>query len=161
MKYIKTFEKLRLDTQKDLDSNLLKYSRIKESLQLIRELIIKGANVNCRDGRDRTPLIYAASKNFTSAIKLLVENGADVNAEDDDGNTALLYIAGFFTIKSSLKTTIDILIQNDVDLNHTNKAGRDAISMRDGGYFEKYIMEKYPEKYEEYLIKKDAQKYNL
>ena len=161
MKYIKTFEKLRLVTQKDLNENLLNYSKSKKSLQLIRDLIERGANVNCRDGRKRTPLIIASSVGFYSGIRLLIENGANVNAVDDDGNTALIFIGSKYNIGPAMKSTIDLFIQNGVDLNHTNERGIDAFHSLTNSNLEKYIQEKYPDLYDEYLMKKDANKYNL
>jgi len=78
MKYIKTYEKLRLGTQKDFNNALLKYCRKKESLQLIRSLLYKGADINCKDSQGLTPLLIASNSRFYSAVKLLIEKGASL-----------------------------------------------------------------------------------
>lgn len=64
-------------------------------------------------------------------------------------------------LKKEKREILKLLIKNGVDLNHTNEKGVDAITVRNNGVVSKYIQEKYPELYEEYLMKKDANKYNL
>jgi hypothetical protein len=57
----------------------------------IKELLVGGANVNARDQRGYTALMYASMSYHDSAavVKILVLGGADVNARDKSGNTAL------------------------------------------------------------------------
>src|SRR6476646_8129425 len=55
-----------------------------------------GGNVNAKDSRETTLLMYAAGYGSPDAVKLLVTSGADVNARNQLGNTALLYGAGNF-----------------------------------------------------------------
>ena len=52
-----------------------------------------GANVNARNTRNQTALMYAADEGHTEIAKLLIEKGADVNARDNDGWTPLMYAA--------------------------------------------------------------------
>lgn len=159
MKYIQTYEKLRIGNQKDLNAALLKYCKVKESLGLIRSLIAKGANVNCKNSIGSTPLLVAAQSLFFSALKLLVEKGADVNATDNYGNNAIMFIVHQNRFFFGMKECIDLLIKNDIDLFQTNYQNRDTFFFQNQAT--DYIKEKYPEKYDEYLMKKDAKKYNL
>ncbi len=58
----------------------------------VKILIEKGADVNAKDNKGLTPLMYAAEYDTKGTIiNLLLENGADFNAKDNDGKTALEY----------------------------------------------------------------------
>ena len=85
-------------------------------------MIKNGVNVNCRDGRGNTPLIWAADQGNIIAMIDLINAGADWNIKSENG-------WDFFS-----------------HINHIHK---------------EKIINKYPEKYEEYLRIKDAEKYNL
>ena len=162
MKYIVYKEDF---TQKIINDELLKYSSNKASLEKVRELIKKGANVNCKNNYGNTPLIYSIKYSFTSCSKLLIEYGADVNIVNNYGETALIYLAGsisyknFRNIEKPSIPIIDLLINSNIDLNKKNIEGKDAFDINKK--IKIYVKSKYPDKYKEYLIKKDADKYNL
>ena len=166
----KIFENLDPFTQKVLNIELLKYSSSLSSLETMRNLIKAGADVNYNNINDGTPLMNAAKKMFYSGIKLLIDNGADVNIKNNKNDeTALMYISLLptYTLRkniNNIKRIIDLFIEADVDLNSKTLNDRDLFYIL--GYsseleLTKYIQEKYPEKYQEYLIKKDSNKYNL
>jgi ankyrin repeat protein len=48
----------------------------------IGRLLAQGANVDARDGTNRTPLHHATEGNHIAAAVALIEAGADVNASD-------------------------------------------------------------------------------
>jgi len=79
-----------------------------------------GADVNARDSRETTLLMYAAGFGSVDAVKLLLEIGADVKAKNQFGNTALLYGANNFE-KSRL------LVEKGADVNAKTKSGRTAL----------------------------------
>jgi hypothetical protein len=54
-------------------------------------LIKAGANVNCKDNLNRTPLMFCAMNGDMTTMQLLIENDADLNATDNSGRTALTY----------------------------------------------------------------------
>jgi hypothetical protein len=63
-------------------------------IELVRELLQAGADVNSRDNAGSTPLMLAASGGNVEAMRLLLEAGADVNAQDDrKGMTPLMWLA--------------------------------------------------------------------
>lgn len=159
MKHLSSFEKLKLN------SDLLKYSRSKASLQKIKHLIEEGADVNSKDVSGDTPLYYAVINIFHNCVKLLIENGADVNNQNNEGFSPLLASLSVMSYnfrrnKETYCKIIDILIENGADMNLKNKSGHDVFDVRNED-IKKYIIDKFPIQYENYLIKKNVSKYNL
>src|SRR5205814_6210457 len=46
----------------------------------ITVLVDHGANIDAKDLRNQTPLMWAAARNNADAVKVLIAHGADVNA---------------------------------------------------------------------------------
>jgi quinoprotein dehydrogenase-associated probable ABC transporter substrate-binding protein len=59
------------------------------SVELAKELIARGADINTVSGTGVTALMIAAARNNSPMIALLVQQGANRNAETPDGKTAL------------------------------------------------------------------------
>jgi ankyrin repeat protein len=62
------------------------------NVEMVLALLAKGADVNARDGRDRTPIFRVAQYNEPAAaemIRVLAEHGADLNARNGEGQTPL------------------------------------------------------------------------
>ncbi len=57
----------------------------------VSKLLEQGADIEARNGYDRTALMWACERDHTDVARLLLEKGADVNAKDEDGNTAFDY----------------------------------------------------------------------
>jgi len=57
----------------------------------IQALLEKGADVNSRDGRRVTPLMWAVIWNHKDVVKILLDKGAYVNLKDNWDRTALKY----------------------------------------------------------------------
>lgn len=57
----------------------------------VKFLIENGADVNAKDKRGETPLMFASAFDRCRVLKLLIDNGADVNAKDKGGWSALIY----------------------------------------------------------------------
>ena len=60
-------------------------------IDMARQLIEKGANVNAKDDYQATPLHFAAEVGRIDIARLLIENGADLNAEDLDKKKPLIW----------------------------------------------------------------------
>lgn len=82
----------------------------------LKVLIAKGADVNTRDQKKRTPLIFAATNGHTSTAAFLISQGAEVNAKDSGGRTALLYAS-----KRSFNETAALLLDQGADVNVQSK----------------------------------------
>ena len=62
-------------------SELLTASQ-KGDLVKVRNLIVKGANINVYSDKGATPLFYAVANDYLPIVKFLLANGADVNARN-------------------------------------------------------------------------------
>ncbi len=58
-------------------------------IDIARELIKRGANVNAQSKHGVTPLMIAAARNVTPMIGLLVQSGASADLKSEEGKTAL------------------------------------------------------------------------
>lgn len=65
-----------------------------KSLRAFELILFAGPDVNARDDRGFTALMFACSTVSLPAIKKLIERGADVNAKTVEGYTALLVATG-------------------------------------------------------------------
>ena len=93
----------------------------KDSAQIY---IDRGANVNARDGVDRTPLHFAAANGKDlELIELLVENGADVNAQSIGGDTPLMKAIMFDNVEA-----VEVLLDKGADPKIKNSNERDSES---------------------------------
>ncbi len=94
------------------------------SVELVRELLERGANVHHRDARGRTPLHRAALRTsehdgVDAIIAVLLEAGADPNARDEEGETPLHMAAHIDRPES-----IERLLRAGADCNARTVFGR-------------------------------------
>jgi len=78
---------------------------------------LKNTDVNTRDPRGSTPLMYAAAFGSLEAMKSLVAAGAEVNAKNAFDMTALL-------VCSTDLAKVRFLVENGADVNARSKPGR-------------------------------------
>ena len=89
---------------------------------VVRLLLVKGADINAKDGIGLTVLMGAAIEGHEAIVRLLLEKGSDINAKDEDGNTALITAAG-----CGRATAIRLLLEKGADVNVKNKHGDTAL----------------------------------
>jgi len=91
----------------------------------IEALLAGGVNVDERDKRGFTPLMYAAANDRIAAIELLIRRGADVNAQSDIGETALICAVRYGRGK---RETLKALIDAGANVNVVMNDGGSALS---------------------------------
>ena len=87
--------------------------------------LAKSSDVNTKDERGSTPLMYAAAFGSLNAMKTLLAAGADVNAKNGFGSTALL---GCATDLAKVR----LLLDKGADVNAQSKPGRTALLIAAG-----------------------------
>jgi len=133
---------------------------------------LKGIDIDFKDTYNRTALFHACTSVDFYSIKKLLEKGANPNIQNNDGNTALIYAYIIYKyrlsnptsdieidIEDTLKVLI-ILITYGSDWNIKNKMGNDFLYYLDKD-IKDFIINMFPDKYKDYLIKKDMDKYNM
>ena len=84
----------------------------KGDTKLVKALLKKGADVNAKDTKGVTSLVYAVAGGYEKIAKMLIDGGADVNAIANDGRRAL-YIA---VARGDLEI-VKLLIKSNADVN--------------------------------------------
>jgi len=79
------------------------------NIEVMKQHLAAGMDVNAKDEDGCTPLHYAYTKEIA---ELIIENGADVNAKDDGGGTPLNAAA-----LSGHKEIVELLIAKGADVN--------------------------------------------
>ena len=159
MKYIKRFE----NQQSTLSDNA-RASRVAEAMQPVWQPIIGFKNL-LKDGADpnelnliqRTPMCMAISGAGTQTqinkiIDLLVKYGADINL----GKTTPLMRAA----QLGMHSVIDHLIDLGADWNIKDSDNKTFLRYLDSTW-RAHLVQKYPDKYEDYLFHNDVDKYNI
>ena len=59
------------------------------NIEAVKQHIAAGTDVNAKDVRGWTPLLYAAQEGHNQVVELLIENGADMNQWEKGGETPL------------------------------------------------------------------------
>jgi serine/threonine-protein phosphatase 6 regulatory ankyrin repeat subunit A len=87
-----------------------------QSIPIMRLLLDYGLDVNSRDSRQRTPLLYALSQSSVNfrfqSSEALLQFGADLFAQDEEGGSALHYAA-----QKTNAVLIEWLCEHGADVN--------------------------------------------
>ena len=79
-------------------------------------------DVNAKDKRGTTPLMYAAAYGSADAVKILIEAGADVNSKNAFDATALMWAVNDLD-------KVRLLLTKGADVNARSKMGRSPLLM--------------------------------
>jgi ankyrin repeat protein len=90
------------------------------NLEQLTNILAGGANVNVKDERGITPLMYAAWVGSPEAMKLLLGRGADPNVTNSAGSTALM-----MSVTELAK--VRLLVEGGADVNMATSRGRTAL----------------------------------
>ena len=90
-------------------------------LPALRELV-KTLDVNNKDRRETTPLMYSAAVGSREAMRILLDAGADAKASNALKATALHWCAGDYD-------KVRMLVEKGADVNAIGKAGRSPLTL--------------------------------
>lgn len=93
------------------------------NIQEVQRWLNSGVDVNMRNDKNVTPLMFAALQGKIEIAKILIANGADVNAKGVFDTTAL-----FFAAHSGQTELVKILLDNGADVNAKDEKGRTALT---------------------------------
>jgi len=101
-----------------LELDLLKYSILKEWLNMVRLLINSGVDLERKDKHNNTPLICAIRTGNLDILKELVNAGVNLHVKNDKGFTPLMY-----AVKKKNISIIHYLLTQDIDINERDEDG--------------------------------------
>jgi ankyrin repeat protein len=151
MKYIKLFEKNCLYDDQQKFHDYIQFGNLDKALKLYKSADI---DLNYEVG-DFTPLTRAIYYDRFHIIDVLIKLGVDINHVDNSGDSPLIYTAYQYKL-DAMKMLIDAGADWNIKDNNNNTF-LDILDNED----RELIIDDYPEKYKDYLMKKDIEKYNL
>ena len=78
-------------------------------LEIVRQLVSSGADVNATTDHNHFPLYCAAGHGHVETTRYLVENGADLQTRLADGKTVTEWLKQYADHDRRLKSTLDVL----------------------------------------------------
>ena len=123
------------------DKGLPSAAQVIQNVKVVEVLLKHGANPNLpstscyHDSKHKFPLFVAVDKGKSEVVELLLKHGANINFTDSDGNTALHHVieqqpivtpsqySDHVVAANSVKSVLDILLENKADVNAVNNAG--------------------------------------
>ena len=99
----------------------------KANLNLVRDLITLGANLDWQHNDGWTALHYCAYNNHLDIARMLLDAGADVNIQNEYGSTALHVSVRHNHPEIARMEIAKMLIYAGADVNIQRKGGRTAL----------------------------------
>ncbi len=94
----------------------------KGDTELVKVLLEKNADVNAKDTKGVTPLVYAAFGGHEKIVKMLLDRGADVNAMANDGRRPL-----YISVARGDLPIVRLLVDAKADVNIKDGHGGTAL----------------------------------
>ncbi len=101
------------------DDSLIIIAARKNQLELVKLLILKGANINDANAFGKTPLHYAVVNENVEMIKFLIDLGANLEARDEEEKTPIFIASWLNTSFEVLK----VLVDSGANVNAKNERG--------------------------------------
>ena len=96
----------------------------KGHLEIVNLLLQHGANVNCLNKNNYTPLHFASRQGHTKIVEKLIENGADLNWENDRRSTPL-----HLATKNGKSEIVKVLLESNACLTMKNIYDKTALDI--------------------------------
>ena len=109
------------------DNTPLIYAAAFGSVDAVRRLLDRGADVNTKNSFDATALVYAAGNE--AKARLLMAHGADVNARTRQGRTALMIAAAC----DGCSAVVKLLLEKGADVKAKDSGGSTALELAASG----------------------------
>ncbi|CAB3376638.1 Hypothetical predicted protein [Cloeon dipterum] len=106
--------------------SILHYAIKSKYLDLVQELLRRGANVNSKCQKGKTALHVAVSINNPEIVEILLDNGAAVNAQDNEKRTALHCLAAKSYPAAGI---LQKLLEHSADLHLKTLNGASALHL--------------------------------
>ena len=116
------YELMMIPPNKKAEMIMDEIRKTEPNLNLVRDLITLGANLDWQNNRGWTALHSCANWNRPEILGLLISAGADVNIRDNYGRTALHYCADYYH-----PDIAKMLIEAGADLNIQSNGGWTAL----------------------------------
>jgi uncharacterized protein len=112
------FQDMATASDKNRDLTL---ASMKGDVEKVTSLLDSGADVNAKDERGWTALLWAVSRGQIDVVKLLLDKGADVNANGEHGWTPLMEAANRGHLEA-----VKLLLTKGADVNLKHEYGLTA-----------------------------------
>ena len=96
----------------DLSASDLRGAALNGNIDLVREAIEQGVDIQETDELDRTALMFAAYNGHTEIVQLLAENGSEITRPNSEGRTPLM-----FASSGPFPETVEYLLKNGAEPN--------------------------------------------
>ncbi len=93
-------------------------------LDVVRNMLDKGVDINTKDGWDSTPMMYAAANGHTDIVALLLERGVNINSTSRLERTPLMWAAN-----RGQDGTVKFLIEKGADIASKDRGGKTALML--------------------------------
>jgi ankyrin repeat protein len=106
-----------------------------KNIELVKELLDGGANIEARNEKGKTPLIIACessgSKSSFEMVIFLLDRGADIEARENGGFSSLHYASRYSKSNSSIET-VKLLLDRGANIEGRSKRGWTPLILTSG-----------------------------
>lgn len=124
--YFANIDSININILNKYSENLLHQTGTNNCIEIAKDLISKGINVNQRGYKGSTPLQYLLEGKHSILIRMVIEAGADVNIRDNYGNNALW--TATFNARGDYEF-VELILEKGGEAFTKNKAGRSPLDL--------------------------------
>ncbi len=95
-----------------LSASDLRDASLNGNIELVRQAILQGVDVQDADELDRTAMMFAAYNGHTEIVQLLAKEGTEINKVNSEGRTSLMFAAS-----GPFPETVEFLLENGASPN--------------------------------------------
>ncbi len=107
-----------------INHKLLSHAAAQGHLDLVKEMISLGTNIEIKDKDGNTPLMLASRTGHLEIVEFLLAEGAELQAKNNNGNTAL-----HFASWNGYLEVVKLLLEQGAELEHKNMHGYTPLTL--------------------------------